>query len=62
MPKAATKSKSAMDELVDSFSDLVEDARARMSPEEFRKAEKEFDEIINKAKVRASRGGRRETA
>jgi len=62
MAKAATKSKSAMDELVDSFSDLVEDARERMSPEEFRKAEKEFDEIINKSKVRASRGGRRETA
>jgi hypothetical protein len=62
MAKAATKSKSAMDELVDSFSDLVEDARERLSPEEFRKAEKEFDEIINKAKVRASRGGRRETA
>jgi hypothetical protein len=62
MAKAATKSKSAMDELVDSFSDLVEDARERMSPEEFRKAEKGFDEIINKAKVRASRGGRRETA
>jgi len=51
-----------MDELVDSFSDLVEDARERMSPEEFRQAEKEFDEIINKAKARASRGGRRETA
>jgi hypothetical protein len=62
MAKAATKSKSAMDELVDSFSDLVEDARERLSPEEFSKAEKEFDEIINKAKVRASRGGRRETA
>ncbi|HTW59809.1 MAG TPA: hypothetical protein VMD99_16900 [Terriglobales bacterium] len=62
MAKAAPKAKSAMDELVDSFSDLVEDARERMSPEEFRQAEKEFDEIINKAKARASRGGRRETA
>ncbi len=62
MAKPATKSKSAMDTLVDSFSDLVEDAKERMSPEEFRKADKEFDEIINKAKARASRGGRRESA
>jgi hypothetical protein len=51
-----------MDELVDSFQDLVEDARERMSAEEFDKAEKEFDKIIDKAKDRASRGGRRETA
>jgi len=62
MPKAAPKSKSAMDALVDSFSELVEDARERMTPEEFQKAEKEFDQIIDKAKARASRGGRRETA
>ena len=51
-----------MDTLVDSFSDLVEEARERMSPEEFREAEKEFDEIVDKVKARASRGGRRETA
>lgn len=62
MPKAAPKPKSAMDELVDSFHDLVEDARERMSPEEFQKAEKEFNETIDKVKARASRGGRRETA
>jgi hypothetical protein len=51
-----------MEALVNSFSDLVEDARKRMSPEEFRQAEKEFDKIVDRAKVRASRGGRRETA
>jgi cell division septum initiation protein DivIVA len=51
-----------MDNVVDSFSDLVEDARERMSPEEFQQAEKEFDEIVNKVKARASRGARRETA
>jgi hypothetical protein len=62
MPKAASKPKSAMDTLVDSFSDLVADAKKRMSPEEFRQAEKEFDEIVDKARARASRGGRRETA
>jgi hypothetical protein len=51
-----------METLVDSFSNLVAEAKERMSPEEFRSAEKEFDEIIDKAKARASRGGHRETA
>lgn len=51
-----------MESLVDSFSELVEDARKRMSSEEFSQAEKGFDELIDKAKARASRGGRRETA
>jgi hypothetical protein len=62
MSKSAPKSKAPMEALVNSFSDLVEDARKRMSPEEFRQAEKEFDKIVDRAKVRASRGGRRETA
>jgi hypothetical protein len=62
MAKSAPKSKSALDKLVDSFSDLVAEARERMSPEDFRQAENEFDEIIDKARSRASRGGRRETA
>jgi hypothetical protein len=62
MAKSKPKTKSAMDELGDSFSDLVEDARKRMSPEEFRRAEENFDKIIDKAKARASRDGRRETA
>jgi hypothetical protein len=51
-----------MQTLVDSFSDLVAEAKERMSPKEFRQAEKEFDENIEKARARASRGGRRETA
>lgn len=62
MPRPAPKPTSAMDRLTDSFSDLIEEASERMSPEEFRRAEKEFDEIIDKIKARASRGGRRETA
>ena len=49
-----------METLVDSFSELVAEAKERMSDEEFRQAEQKFDEIINK--VRASRGRRRETA
>lgn len=51
-----------MDALVDSFSELVEDARKRMTPDEFRQSEKGFNEIIDKTKARASRDGRRETA
>ena len=62
MPKAAPKQKSAMDKLVDSFLELREDARKRMSPEEFQQAEKGFDEIVDKVRARVSRGGRRETA
>jgi hypothetical protein len=62
MAKSTSKPKSAMDTLVDSFSDLVDEAKERMSPKEFRHAEKEFDEIIDKVKSRASRAGRRETA
>jgi hypothetical protein len=49
-----------MDKLVDSFSRLVEDAKERMTDEEFRESEKKFDELISR--VRASRGRRRETA
>lgn len=62
MAKSASTSKSAMETLVDSFSDLVTEAKERMSPEEFREAEKEFDEITDKVRSRASRFGRRETA
>lgn len=62
MAKSASRKKSAMETLVDSFSDLVAEAKERMSPEEFRQAEKEFDKIIDNVRARASRGGRRETA
>jgi hypothetical protein len=62
MAKSKPKAKSAMDALVDSFSNLVEGARKRMSPNEFRRAEQNFEEIIDKAKARASRDERRETA
>jgi hypothetical protein len=48
MAKPKPKTKSAMDTLVDSFSNLVEDAKKRMSPEEFRGAGKEFDEIVQR--------------
>jgi hypothetical protein len=62
MAKSVPKSKSAMETLVDSFSNLVTEAKESMSPEEFRQAENEFDEIIDKVRARVSRGRRRETA
>ncbi len=49
-----------METLVDSFSDLRDEAKQRMSEDEFREAEKKFHELANK--VRASRGRKRETA
>jgi hypothetical protein len=52
MAESAPKSKSAMETLVDSFSDMIETAKKRMSPEESRRAEKEFDEVINYMKRR----------
>lgn len=49
-----------METLVDSFTRLHEEARQRMSEEEFRQADDKFHELANK--VRASRGRKRETA
>jgi hypothetical protein len=60
MAKPETKSKSAMETLVDSVGRLREEAKRRMSEDEFRQAEKKFHELANK--VRASRGRKRETA
>lgn len=62
MAKTAPKPKSAMDKLVDSFDDLVEEARQEMSPEQFKQAVQNFDKIVDRIKARVSRDGRRETA
>jgi len=51
-----------MDTLVEMVSRIRSEARERMSAEEFRQAEEEFDEIVNKVRARASRGRKRETA
>lgn len=60
MPKSVPKRKSALDTLIDSVCRIRSEARERMPEEEFLRAEKKFDEIVNK--VRASRGRKRETA
>jgi len=60
MATSAEKSKSAMAALVESFGSLVESQRKKLSKEEFKKAEENFERIVSRA--RASRGRRRETA
>ena len=60
MPKAAAKPKSARDTLIDSVTRLREEARQRMSEDEFCEVEEKVHELANK--VRASRGRKRETA
>jgi hypothetical protein len=60
MAKAAPKSKSAFDTLVDSVTRLRAEAKERMSEEEFRQADEKVHQVANK--VRASRGRKRETA
>jgi len=60
MAAPAGKSNSAVAALVESFETLVESQRKKLSKEEFKKAEANFERIVSKA--RASRERRRETA
>jgi len=57
---SAQKPKSAMAALAESFENLVESQRKKLSKEEFKKAEENFERIVSKAL--ASRARRRETA
>jgi len=60
MPKAAAKPKSARETLMETVTRIREEARQRMSEDEFRQVEDEVHELANK--IRASRGRKRETA
>jgi len=60
MGKPASKSKSAFDSLVESVTRVRNEAKERMSEDEFRQADEKFHQLANK--VRASRGRKRETA
>jgi hypothetical protein len=60
MATSAETPKSAMATLTESFENLVESQRKKLSKEEFKKAEENFERIVSKA--RASRARRRETA
>jgi PHD/YefM family antitoxin component YafN of YafNO toxin-antitoxin module len=60
MPKATAKPKSARETLMETVTRIREEARQRMSEDEFREVEDKVHELANK--VRASRGRKRETA
>jgi hypothetical protein len=46
------KSKSAMDKLIESFLKLRAEAKERMSEEEFREADRKFNELARKVRAR----------
>jgi hypothetical protein len=60
MVKSSNKSKSALDTLIASVTRIRAEAKERMSDDEFRQADEKVHQLANK--VRASRGGKRETA
>jgi hypothetical protein len=60
MPKPAPKPKSALDTLIESVTRIRDEAKGRMSEDEFRQADEKVHQLANK--VRASRGRKRETA
>jgi hypothetical protein len=60
MPKSASKSKSALDTLIESVTRIRAEGKERMSEDEFRQADEKVHQLANK--VRASRGRKRETA
>jgi hypothetical protein len=56
--KAKNKKKSAMDVLVDSFMRLREEARQRMTAEEFEEAERQFHKLADKIRKRVRANAR----
>jgi hypothetical protein len=55
MAKSVNKPKSAMDKLVESFFKLRAEAKERMSEEEFREAERNFNQLARKVRARRRR-------
>ena len=55
MAKSPSKAKSAMDKLVDAFLKLRAEAKERMSAEEFREADRKFNELARKVHARRKR-------
>jgi hypothetical protein len=60
MATSQAKPKSAMDTLLESMDELVDSAAERMTPDELRKAQKEINDVVDRAVVAHKR--RRETA
>jgi len=55
MAKSLPKPKSAMDKLIESFFKLRAEAKERMSEEEFREADRKFNELACKVRARRQR-------
>lgn len=60
MASSAVKQKSAMDELLDSFAEVIDSGAEKMNSDQLRKSEEKFNAIVDRAV--ASRKRRRETA
>jgi hypothetical protein len=60
MASSSVKQKSAMEELLDSFGEVIDSGAEKMDSEQLRKSEEKFNEIADR--VAASRKRRRETA
>ena len=60
MAPSGIKRKSATDELLDSFGEVIDSGAKKMDADELRESEKKFNEIADRAA--ASRKRRRETA
>jgi hypothetical protein len=53
MQEPGPSPRSAMDALVESFSQLRSEARKRMPKEEFRRAEESFDDLVRRVRARS---------
>jgi hypothetical protein len=60
MASSTVKKKSAMDELLESFGEVIDSGAKKMDSSELKKSEERFNEIVDR--VVASRKRRRETA
>jgi hypothetical protein len=60
MASSTVKKKTAMDELLDSFGEVIDAGAEKMGSSELKKSEERFNEIADR--VAASRKRRRETA
>ena len=60
MATSSVKQKSAMEDLLDTFGEVIDSGAEKMTPSELRESERKFNEIADR--VAASRKRRRETA
>ncbi len=58
MATPALKRKSATETLLDRFSELVDEQSTKLTPAQFKKADKKFNKVIENARARSSRRGK----